>query len=55
VPGDEEHTGGFVKADVVVAVGADEGAPIREAADVIVEGDWKETLKPLHDAVAAGL
>jgi electron transfer flavoprotein alpha subunit len=55
VPGDEEHTGGFVKAGVVVAVGADEGAPIREAADVIVEGDWKETLKPLHDAVAAGL
>jgi electron transfer flavoprotein alpha subunit len=55
VPGDEEQTGGFVKAAVVVAVGADEGAPIREAADVIVEGDWQETLKPLHDAVAAGL
>jgi electron transfer flavoprotein alpha subunit len=55
VPGDDEQTGGFVKAGVVVAVGADEGAPIREAADVVVEGDWQQTLKPLHDAVAAGL
>ena len=55
VPGDEEQTGGFVKAGVVVAVGADEGAPIREAADVVVEGDWRETLEPLHRAVAAGL
>jgi electron transfer flavoprotein alpha subunit len=55
VPGDEEQVGGFVKAGVVVAVGADAGAPIRDAADVVVEGDWKETLKPLHDAVAAGL
>jgi electron transfer flavoprotein alpha subunit len=55
VPGDDEQTGGFVKAAVVVAVGAGEGEPIREAADVIVEGDWRETLKPLHDAVAAGL
>jgi electron transfer flavoprotein alpha subunit len=55
VPGDEEQVGGFVKAGVVVAVGADDGAPIREAADVIVEGDWKETLAPLHEAVAAEL
>jgi electron transfer flavoprotein alpha subunit len=55
VYGDEDQAGGFVKAGVVVAVGADEGVPIREVADVIVEGDWRETLKPLHDAVAAGL
>ena len=55
VDGDEEQSGGFVKAGVVVAVGADEGAPIRELADVVVEGDWRETLKPLHDAIAAGL
>lgn len=53
--GDVEEVGGFVKAGVVVAVGADEGAPIRKAADVVVEGDWRETLEPLHRAVAAGL
>jgi electron transfer flavoprotein alpha subunit len=55
VPGDDEQTGGFVKAGVVVAVGAGDGEPIREAADVIVEGEWQETLEPLHRAVAAGL
>jgi electron transfer flavoprotein alpha subunit len=55
VPGDEEQVGGFVKAGVVVAVGPEDGAPIREAADVVVEGDWKEILAPLHAAVAPGL
>ncbi len=55
VHGDDEEVAGFVKAGVVVAVGAEEDAPIREAADVVVEGDWRETLEPLHRAVAAGL
>jgi electron transfer flavoprotein alpha subunit len=55
VRGDVEEVGGFVKAGVVVAVGAEEEAPIREAADIVVEGDWRETLEPLHRAVAAGL
>jgi electron transfer flavoprotein alpha subunit len=55
VHGDDEELAGFVKAGVVVAVGAEESAPIREAADVVVEGDWRETLAPLHAAVASGL
>jgi electron transfer flavoprotein alpha subunit len=55
VRGDVEEVGGFVKAGVVVAVGAAKDAPIREAADIVVEGDWRETLEPLHRAVAAGL
>jgi electron transfer flavoprotein alpha subunit len=55
VRGDEEEAAGFVKAGVVATVGAEEGAPIKEAADVIVPGDWKTTLKPLHDRVSAGL
>jgi len=55
VRGDEEEAAGFVKAGVVAAVGAEEGAPINKAADVIVPGDWGKTLKPLHDRVAAGL
>ena len=55
VHGDLEEVGGFVKARVVVTVGPDDAAPIREAADVIVEGDWRQTLEPLHRAVAAGL
>ncbi|HET7857539.1 MAG TPA: FAD-binding protein [Gaiellaceae bacterium] len=55
VHGDVEELGGFVKARVVVTVGAEADAPIREAADVILEGDWRQTLEPLHRAVAAGL
>jgi electron transfer flavoprotein alpha subunit len=55
VRGDEEEAAGFVKAGVVVAVGAEDGAPINEAADVIVAGDWRSVLQPLHDQVAAGL
>jgi electron transfer flavoprotein alpha subunit len=38
-----------------VAVGAEANAPIRDAADVVVEGDWRQTLPPLHEAVAAEL
>ena len=55
VHGEDEETAGFVKAGVVVAVGAKDGAPIEEVADVIVPGDWKQTLAPLHDRVSAGL
>jgi electron transfer flavoprotein alpha subunit len=55
VEGDDEETAGFVKAGVVVAVGARGGAPIEEAADVIVPGDWRRTLRPLHERVSAGL
>ncbi len=55
VRGDEEEAPGFVKAGVVAAVGAEEGAPINGAADVIVPGDWRTVLKPLHDRVSAGL
>jgi electron transfer flavoprotein alpha subunit len=55
VRGDEEEAPGFVKAGVVAAVGAEEDAPINEAADVIVPGDWRKTLRPLHDQVSAGL
>lgn len=55
VRGDEEEAAGFVKAGVVVAVGAEDGAPINEAADVIVSGAWQKTLQPLHDRVLAGL
>jgi electron transfer flavoprotein alpha subunit len=55
VRGEEEEAAGFVKSDVVVAVGADEGTPIEQVADVIVPGDWRTTLGPLHDSVSAGL
>jgi electron transfer flavoprotein alpha subunit len=55
VRGDEEEAPGFVKAGVVAAVDAEDGAPINEAADVIVPGDWRKTLQPLHERVLAGL
>jgi electron transfer flavoprotein alpha subunit len=55
VRGDKEELPGFVKAGVVVAVGAEHGAPLLEAADVVVTGDWRQTLRPLHEAVSAAL
>lgn len=55
VRGEEEEVAGFVMAKVVVAVGAEEDAPISEVADVIVPGDWRRTLAPLHERVSAGL
>jgi electron transfer flavoprotein alpha subunit len=55
VQGDEEQAAGFVKAGVVASVGADDGAPIEGVADVIVPGDWRRTLAPLHELVSAGL
>src|SRR6185437_2354666 len=47
VPGDFEHLTGFVKAEVIVAVGSDESAPMLGAADVGLAGDWRELLPPL--------
>ena len=55
IRGDEEEAPGFVKAGVVAAVDVEDGAPINEAADVIVPGDWRKTLQPLHERVLAGL
>jgi electron transfer flavoprotein alpha subunit len=55
VHGEEEEVAGFVKAGVVVSVGAEQGAPIEDAADVIVPGDWRRTLGPLHERVSARL
>ena len=55
VRGEEEEAAGFVKAGVVVAVGADQGAPIEDISDVIVPGDWRTTLRPLHERVSSGL
>jgi electron transfer flavoprotein alpha subunit len=55
VHGEDEEVAGFVKAGVVVSVGAEEGAPIEDAADVIVPGDWRKTLAPLHERISAAL
>jgi electron transfer flavoprotein alpha subunit len=55
VHGDEEEVAGFVLAKVVVAVGGADGAPISQVADVIVPGDWRRTIAPLHERVLAGL
>ncbi|MGH2920896.1 MAG: FAD-binding protein, partial [Gaiellaceae bacterium] len=55
VHGEKEEAAGFVKAGVVVSVGAQEGAPIAEVADVIVPGDWQRTLAPLHERVSERL
>ena len=50
VPGDFEHLTGFVKADVVVAVNGVE-APMLEAADAGLKGDWRALLPVLLDAL----
>jgi electron transfer flavoprotein alpha subunit len=47
VPGDFEHTTGFVKAAVLAAINADGSAPMLRAADVGVVGDWRELLPAL--------
>jgi electron transfer flavoprotein alpha subunit len=47
VRGAFEHMAGSVKAGVIVALNANERAPIFEHADVGVVGDWRETLPPL--------
>ena len=53
--GDFEHLTGTVKADVIVALARDRSAPLLEAADIALAGDWRETLQPLLDALAGDL
>ena len=55
VRGAFEHMAGSVRAGVIVAVNANERAPIFEHADVGVVGDWRETLPALVDAVEGKL
>jgi electron transfer flavoprotein alpha subunit len=45
--GDFEEQTGFVKANVVAAVGSDRDTPMMGAADVAVIGDWREALPEL--------
>jgi electron transfer flavoprotein alpha subunit len=52
VRGAFEHMVGSVKAGVIVALNANERAPIFKAADVGVVGDWRETLPPFVTALA---
>ncbi len=51
VRGAFEHMIGSVRAGVIVALNANERAPIFEHADVGLVGDWRETLPPLVDAL----
>jgi electron transfer flavoprotein alpha subunit len=55
VRGAFEHMAGSVKAAVIVALNANERAPIFEHADVGVVGDWRETLPALVDALEGKL
>jgi electron transfer flavoprotein alpha subunit len=52
VRGAFEHMMGSVKAGVIVALNANERAPIFKGADVGVVGDWRATLPPLVDELA---
>jgi electron transfer flavoprotein alpha subunit len=51
VRGAFEHMSGSVRAGVIVALNANERAPIFEHADVGVVGAWHETFPPLVDAL----
>jgi electron transfer flavoprotein alpha subunit len=55
VRGAFEHMAGSVKAGVIVALNANERAPIFEHADVGVVGDWRETLPALVDELEGKL
>ncbi|MGH3022303.1 MAG: FAD-binding protein, partial [Gaiellaceae bacterium] len=55
VRGAFEHSVGSVKAGVIVALNANERAPIFEHADIGLVGDWRETLPPLVDALEGKL
>jgi electron transfer flavoprotein alpha subunit len=55
VRGAFEHMVGSVKAGVIAGLNANERAPIFNAADVGVVGDWRQTLPPLVDALAGRL
>jgi electron transfer flavoprotein alpha subunit len=50
VAGDFEHTTGFVKSAVIAAVNRDANAPMLEAADVAVVGEWRDALPALLEA-----
>jgi electron transfer flavoprotein alpha subunit len=52
VPGDFEHLTGFVKARVTVALDADPEAPMLDAADVSLAGEWRETLPSLLELIS---
>jgi len=55
VRGAFEHGVGSVRAGVIVALNANERAPIFEHADVGVVGDWRETLPALVDGLEGKL
>jgi electron transfer flavoprotein alpha subunit len=55
VRGAFEHLVGSVKAGVIAALNANGRAPIFEAADVGLVGDWRETLPALVDALEGKL
>ena len=55
VRGAFEHMSGSVRAGVIVALNANERAPIFRHADVGVVGDWRETLPALVDALEGNL
>jgi electron transfer flavoprotein alpha subunit len=55
VRGAFEHLSGSVRAGVIVALNANERAPIFDHADVGIVGDWRETLPPLVDALEGKL
>jgi electron transfer flavoprotein alpha subunit len=51
VRGDSEELTGFVKANVVAAIGSDGSAPMLAAADVAVVGDRHDVLPALLEAI----
>jgi electron transfer flavoprotein alpha subunit len=55
VRGAFEHMVGSVRAGVIVALNANERAPIFKNADLGVVGDWRETLPTLIDALEGKL
>jgi electron transfer flavoprotein alpha subunit len=55
VRGAFEHMVGSVRAGVIVALNANERAPIFEHADVCIVGDWRETLPALVEALEGKL
>jgi electron transfer flavoprotein alpha subunit len=55
VRGAFEHIVGSVKAGVIVALNANERAPVFAHADVGLVGDWRELLPPFVDALEGSL
>jgi electron transfer flavoprotein alpha subunit len=54
VNADFEHVAGPMKAGTIVALDAAADAPMVGEADIALIGDWRQTLPPLVDALAAG-